>query len=140
MRRSLFVFVVGLVAGIAVMLAVDNSFDFSILGDNAGPGKMWDANAATMSGVVMIAPLWNDLMLKPEPDTSGIFVNRGADEITIRWRGREYDNPEWLLTMDNFQNVFKSQRFKIKPIGSVVISRYRLWITVDHDRLKTFIT
>ena len=36
MRRSLFVFVVGLVAGIAVMLAVDNSFDFSILGDNAG--------------------------------------------------------------------------------------------------------
>lgn len=36
MRRSLFVFVVGLIAGIAVMLAVDNSFDFGFLGDNAG--------------------------------------------------------------------------------------------------------
>jgi len=36
MRRSLFVFVVGLVVGIAVMMAADSSVDFDFLGDNAG--------------------------------------------------------------------------------------------------------
>ncbi len=36
MRRSLFVFVIGLIAGIAVMLVVDGPVDFGFLGDNAG--------------------------------------------------------------------------------------------------------
>jgi len=36
MRRSLFAFVVGLIAGIAVMLAADGPFDFGLLGSDAG--------------------------------------------------------------------------------------------------------
>jgi len=35
MRRSFFVFVVGLIIGVALMLVVDGSLDFGILGDNA---------------------------------------------------------------------------------------------------------
>jgi len=36
MRRSLFVFVIGLLAGIVVMLAVDGPLESGLLGDNAG--------------------------------------------------------------------------------------------------------
>ncbi len=72
---------------------------YIIPGDNPGPaaGYYWDADAAVFSGLAMIAPFWNDLVISADDPDSGVFVQKSADRVTIFWRGREYDHRDWWL-------------------------------------------
>src|SRR6266850_4499296 len=43
------------------------------------------------------------------------------------------DHAGWLLDIDDVHHVFEGQRFKVKSIRSVIVSRDSFRITVNHD-------
>lgn len=82
MRRNLFVFVVGLITGIAVMLAVDGPFDFSLLGDNASEVIKEASRGARH--LQLEARVRTALALQKDFDLfGGISVQAQDDEVTL---------------------------------------------------------
>ncbi len=82
MRRNLFVFVVGLIAGIAVMLAADGPFDFSLLGDNAS--EVIEEASRGARHLQLEARVRTALALQKDFDLfGGISVKAQDDEVTL---------------------------------------------------------
>ena len=68
-----------------------------ILGANSRPSPEWEATSTAFAGKVMIAPFWNDLVISSRYADTGIWVAQNADDVTVCWRGREYDHNDWIL-------------------------------------------
>ncbi len=62
---------------------------YLVLG-TASPDPKYMATALVFNDTVMIAPFWTDLVIMTEHPGTGIWVDRGPDSITIRWRGLDY--------------------------------------------------
>ena len=74
---------------------------YLVLGSGLGPGdgpaaddwEMYFASADHLRQRVMIAPFWNDLVIPDFDDLgAGIYVAQGRGDITIRWRGVDYEH------------------------------------------------
>ncbi len=59
----------------------------------ASPDPYWDATPEQFGDLQIIAPFWTDLVISDAYPDTGIWVERGANAITVRWRGRDYHVP-----------------------------------------------
>ena len=50
-----------------------------------------------------------------------------------------HDDTRRLLDGDDFEHIFKRQRFEIKTVGRIVIGRNCFRVAVDHDGLETIL-
>src|SRR5262249_6340998 len=73
---------------------------------------------------------------RPNDRNSGMLqVQR---KIQRRLSAELYDYPTRPFFPDDMKDIFERERLEVKTIGSVVICRHGLRITVDHDRLEPF--
>ncbi|MCK5804197.1 MAG: putative Ig domain-containing protein [Lentisphaeria bacterium] len=61
---------------------------------DVGKNESWLATEAAFADFLMIAPLWTDMLVLQTHSDSGIWLDRGDAEVTVRWRGYDYHVPE----------------------------------------------
>ncbi|OPZ30448.1 MAG: Gingipain R2 precursor [Lentisphaerae bacterium ADurb.BinA184] len=66
---------------------------------NGSPFPKWDANATQLSAYRMVAPFWNDLVISTQYPDTGIFLDKQPDAVTVRWRGRDFHTPEYIVNV-----------------------------------------
>lgn len=74
---------------------------YLIFGDQApaeGPnGTCWNAVPGRLDDYRIVAPFWADLVIETQYPDTGIWLDRQSDAITIRWRGRDFEDENLAL-------------------------------------------